>query len=147
MLLTPGVVPAQVGSGKVVKVTGVAGRGRTATLLLRGSNKLVLEEAERSVHDALCVLRCLVHRRALVPGGAAPEMAVEHALAHWAKTLTVRARRTLHPSPSRCIAERSYLTLGAMTQASERTLQQCEDLKGPPPLFLRCQAALPGDLG
>lgn len=91
VLLTPGAVPAQVGSGKVVKVTGVAGRGRTATLLLRGSNKLVLEEAERSVHDALCVLRCLVHRRALVPGGAAPEMAVEHALAHWAKTLTARA--------------------------------------------------------
>mmetsp|Transcript_6626 Transcript_6626/g.19106 ORF Transcript_6626/g.19106 Transcript_6626/m.19106 type:complete len:533 (-) Transcript_6626:188-1786(-) len=77
-----------VGSGKVVKVTGVANRGRTATVLLRGSNKLVLEEAERSVHDALCVLRCLVHKRALVPGGAAPEMEVEHALTQWAKTLT-----------------------------------------------------------
>ena len=90
MRLTPDLPHTQVGSGKVVKVTGVAGRGRTATLLLRGSNKLVLEEAERSVHDALCVLRCLVHRRALVPGGAAPEMEVEHALAHWAKTLMAR---------------------------------------------------------
>ncbi len=50
----------------------------------------VLEEAERSLHDALCVIRCLVHKRALVPGGAAPEMAVEHALTQWAKTLQVR---------------------------------------------------------
>ena len=82
-------VDVQVGGGKVVKVTGVKAQGRTATVLLRGSNKLVLEEAERSLHDALCVIRCLVHRRALVPGGAAPEMAVEHALTQWAKTLQV----------------------------------------------------------
>jgi T-complex protein 1 subunit delta len=82
-------VDAQVGGGKVVKVTGVKAQGRTATVLLRGSNKLVLEEAERSLHDALCVIRCLVHKRALVPGGAAPEMAVEHALTQWAKTLQV----------------------------------------------------------
>ena len=45
------------GKGKVVKVTGIANQGRTATVLLRGSNKLVLEEAERSLHDALCVIR------------------------------------------------------------------------------------------
>lgn len=30
------------------------------TVLMRGSNKLVLDEAERSVHDALCVVRSLV---------------------------------------------------------------------------------------
>ena len=77
------------GSGKVVKVTGIQGQGRTATILLRGSNKLVLEEAERSLHDALCVIRCLVQKRALIPGGAAPEMEVEHQLIQWAKTLQV----------------------------------------------------------
>jgi len=70
-------------------VTGIQGQGRTATILLRGSNKLVLEEAERSLHDALCVIRCLVQKRALIPGGAAPEMEVEHQLIQWAKTLQV----------------------------------------------------------
>ncbi|KAA3452582.1 T-complex protein 1 subunit delta [Gossypium australe] len=44
--------------------------------LIRGSSKLVLEEAERSLHDALCVIRCLVKKRALLPGGGAPEMQV-----------------------------------------------------------------------
>ena len=34
---------AQVGKGKVVKVTGIENPGRSATVLLRGSNKLVLE--------------------------------------------------------------------------------------------------------
>ncbi|KAK6015834.1 hypothetical protein OSTOST_18692 [Ostertagia ostertagi] len=63
------------GDGKVIKVTGVANPGQACSILLRGSNKLVLEEAERSLHDALCVIRCLVKKRALLPGGA-PEMEV-----------------------------------------------------------------------
>jgi T-complex protein 1 subunit delta len=29
-----------------------------------------------SFHDALCVLRCLIKKRALLPGGGAPEMEV-----------------------------------------------------------------------
>lgn len=41
---------------------------------MRGSNKLVLEEADRSIHDALCVVRCLVRNRALIAGGGAPEI-------------------------------------------------------------------------
>ena len=51
------------GTSKVVKVTGIANPGRTVSILVRGSNKLVLEEAERSLHDALCVVRCLVKKR------------------------------------------------------------------------------------
>lgn len=45
------------------QVTGIANAGRTVTVLVRGSNKLVLAEAERSLHDALCVIRCLVRQR------------------------------------------------------------------------------------
>lgn len=77
----------EVGKGRVVKVTGIHNKGRTATVLLRGSNKLVLEEAERSLHDALCVIRCLVQKRFLIPGGSAPEVEVAYQLSQWAKTL------------------------------------------------------------
>jgi T-complex protein 1 subunit delta len=80
----------QCGKGKVVKVTGIANQGRTATVLLRGSNKLVLEEAERSLHDALCVIRCLVQKRFLITGGASPEVEVGYQLSKWSKTLRVR---------------------------------------------------------
>ncbi len=78
------------GKGKVVKVSGIERASRTATVLLRGSNKMVLEEAERSLHDALCVIRCLVHKRFLIAGGAAPEVQVAFQLQRWAKTLVVR---------------------------------------------------------
>ncbi|VBB27747.1 unnamed protein product [Acanthocheilonema viteae] len=61
------------GDGKIIQVTGVQNPGQAVSVLIRGSNKLVLEEAERSFHDALCVIRCLVKKRALLPGGGAPE--------------------------------------------------------------------------
>lgn len=48
---------------QVVKVTGVPTTGKTMTVLMRGSNRMVLDEAERSVHDALCVVRSLVRSR------------------------------------------------------------------------------------
>lgn len=53
---------------------GAQSAGKTVTILVRGSNKLVLEEADRSLHDALCVIRCLVRKRALIAGGGAPEI-------------------------------------------------------------------------
>lgn len=79
---------AALGASKVIKVTGVATPGRTVSILVRGSNKLVLEEADRSIHDALCVIRCLVKKKALIAGGGAPEIEISLRLAQYAQTLT-----------------------------------------------------------
>lgn len=76
-----------VGKSRVVRASGIKNQGATATVLLRGSNKLIIEEAERSLHDALCVVRCLVQKSFLVAGGAAPEMEMTHQLTQWSKTL------------------------------------------------------------
>lgn len=48
---------------KIVKITGVKAKARTVSVLAMGANSLVLEECERSLHDALCVVRCLVKKR------------------------------------------------------------------------------------
>ena len=61
---------------------------REATVLLRGSNRLVLDEADRSLHDALCCIRCLVQKRFMIAGGSAPEVEVTTQLSRWAKTLS-----------------------------------------------------------
>ena len=61
---------------------------RTVSLLVRGANQLVLDEAERSLHDAHCVVRCLVKKRAMVAGGAAPEIEIAHQLTTQARELT-----------------------------------------------------------
>lgn len=47
----------------------------------------VLEEADRSLHDALCVIRCLVKKRFLVPGGGAPEAELAVRMTHYGQTL------------------------------------------------------------
>merc|ERR1712070_668621 len=76
-----------VGSGKVVKVTGIENAGRVATILLRASNKMLLDEAERSFHDSLCATRCLVKKQFLICGGAAPEIELAIRLQEYVKTL------------------------------------------------------------
>jgi len=77
----------QAGTSKFVKITGVQNPGRTVSILLRGSNKQVLEEADRSLHDALCVIRCLVKKRFLIPGGGAPEAELSVKLTQYAQSL------------------------------------------------------------
>jgi len=74
--------------GSVVRFTGLqASAGGCVSVLVRASNLLLLDETERSIHDALCVVRSLVKRKALIPGGAAPEMEVSLRLVDWARTI------------------------------------------------------------
>lgn len=73
--------------GRVLKVTGVKNPGKTCTLFVRGSNKLMLEEADRSIHDALCVVRCLVKERFLIAGGGGPETQISMELQKYSETL------------------------------------------------------------
>ncbi|KAH8391992.1 hypothetical protein KR215_012133 [Drosophila sulfurigaster] len=75
------------GTNKFVKITGIQNMGRTISIICRGSNKLVLEEAARSLHDALCVVRCLVRKRAQIVGGGAPEIEMALQLAAAAQTV------------------------------------------------------------
>ena len=75
-------------TSKVVKFTNIVNMGKTITILMRGSNRMVLDEADRSVHDALCVVRSLVKKRFLIGGGGAPEAECSLRLTQWAKTLT-----------------------------------------------------------
>ncbi|XP_033624219.1 T-complex protein 1 subunit epsilon-like [Asterias rubens] len=48
---------------------------RAVTIFIRGGNKMIIEEAKRSLHDALCVIRNLVRNNHIVYGGGAAEIA------------------------------------------------------------------------
>ena len=48
---------------------------RAVTVFVRGSNKMIIDEAKRSLHDALCVVRNLVVDNRVVYGGGAAEIA------------------------------------------------------------------------
>lgn len=63
---------------------------RSVTLFLRGGSQRVVDEAERSIHDALMVTKDVVERPAIVAGGGAPEAYVASKLRVWASTLSGR---------------------------------------------------------
>ncbi|KAL5339431.1 chaperonin Cpn60/TCP-1 family [Aspergillus crustosus] len=48
---------------------------RAVTVFVRGSNKMIIDEAKRSLHDAICVVRNLVKDNRVVYGGGAAEIA------------------------------------------------------------------------
>jgi len=82
----------QASGSRIVKVTGIAhkntGGPKTVSIICRGANSLILDEAERSLHDALCVIRCLVKKKALIAGGGAPEIAIANTLSNKSRELT-----------------------------------------------------------
>lgn len=79
---------SQSSGSRCVKVTGTKSAGKTVSIVCRGANSLILEETERSLHDALCVIRCLVKKKALIAGGGAPEIEIASQLSKQARSLT-----------------------------------------------------------
>lgn len=78
----------QSSGSRMVKVTGAKATGKTVSIVVRGANALILDEAERSLHDALCVVRCLVKKKALIAGGGAPEIEIAAQLTKQSRALT-----------------------------------------------------------
>lgn len=62
-------------------------KARTASLILRGSAGQFIEETERSLHDALCVVRRQVKHHRVVGGGGAIEMELSRYLREYSKTI------------------------------------------------------------
>lgn len=71
---------------KIFKITGLE-QSNTVSILVRGSNPLVIDEAERSLHDALCVIRSLIKSRSLITGGGSAELEISYRLGEHLKTL------------------------------------------------------------
>jgi len=53
---------------------------KAVTIFIRGASKMVVAEAERSLHDALCVIRNLVRDNRVTYGGGASEIALSLAI-------------------------------------------------------------------
>lgn len=92
---------------KVVKIKSIRNIGATVSIVATGGNSLVVDKTERSLHDALCVVRCLVKKwyvelsdvvkhtheivlnvnRALIGGGGSAEIHASSLLSKYALSL------------------------------------------------------------
>ena len=77
----------KVGEDKWVFVEGCK-NPKAMTVLIRGGTKKVVDEAERSLHDALCVVRDILLKPSVVAGGGAPELEVSSRTRKWAESLS-----------------------------------------------------------
>ncbi|CAB4406757.1 T-complex protein 1 subunit beta [Rhizophagus irregularis] len=68
-----------IGEDKLIKFSGVAA-GEACTIVLRGATNQLLDEAERSLHDALSVLSQTVKETRTVLGGGCSEMLMSKAV-------------------------------------------------------------------
>jgi len=77
------------GDDKMTYVEGCK-NPKSVTLLIRGGTQRMTAEAERSIHDALSVVKDLLEEPKIVAGGSAPEMEVSSVLKKYAQTLPGR---------------------------------------------------------
>uniref|UniRef100_A0A6U9Z0S4 T-complex protein 1 subunit epsilon n=1 Tax=Pseudo-nitzschia australis TaxID=44445 RepID=A0A6U9Z0S4_9STRA len=61
---------------------------KAVTVLVRGGNKMIVDEAKRSLHDAMCVVRNLVKDNRVVYGGGSAEVSCSLAIKKHADTVT-----------------------------------------------------------
>ena len=73
-----------IGEDKLLKFSGVA-LGEACTVVLRGATQQILDEADRSLHDALCVLTQTVKEPRIVYGGGCAEMMMATAVSKLAE--------------------------------------------------------------
>lgn len=58
-----------------------------SSIILRGANDFMLDEMERSMHDAICVVKRVLESKTVVPGGGAVEAALSIYLENFATSL------------------------------------------------------------
>lgn len=68
-----------IGEDKVIKFSGCKAN-EACSIVLRGSGAHILDEAERSLHDALCVLVAAVKNHRVVYGGGNSEVTMSLAV-------------------------------------------------------------------
>merc|ERR1712064_57097 len=121
---------------------------KAVTIFLRGGTKMIIEEAKRSMHDALCVVRNLVRDSRIVYGGGAAEISCALAVSKEAdniKTIEQYAFRSFAEaleSVPLALAENSGLDpIKTLTQIKTRHVAESN-----PALGVNCMEGGAGDM-
>ncbi|KHN76391.1 T-complex protein 1 subunit alpha [Toxocara canis] len=136
------VIQERVSDDELILIKGP--KARTASsIILRGANDVMLDEMERSVHDALSVVRRVLESKKLVVGGGAVEAALNVYLEAFATTLSSREQlsvaefaNALLVIPKTCVpktlaanAAKDSTELVAKLRAFQNKAQQSKELE------------------
>ncbi len=107
------------------------------TVLVRGGNKMIVDEAKRSLHDAMCVVRNLIKDNRVVYGGGAAEISCSLAVSKFAETVigvdqfAIRAFADALDDIPLALAENSGLDpISELAAAKSRQMKENDPLIG-----------------
>ncbi|KAL0136939.1 chaperonin Cpn60/TCP-1 family [Mucor lusitanicus] len=90
-----------------------------ASIILRGANDLMLDEMERSLHDALCVVKRTLESNSVVPGGGAVESALSIYLENFASSVASREQLAIAEYASALLVIPKTLAVNAAQDATD----------------------------
>merc|ERR1719224_201911 len=92
---------------------------RTCSVLLRGANMQMLDEIERSLHDALCAIKRALESASVVPGGGCVEAALSIFLENFATSLGSREQLAIAEFAQSMLVIPKQLSVNAAQDASD----------------------------
>merc|ERR1719161_1505986 len=92
---------------------------RCCSVLLRGANMHMLDEVDRSLHDALCAVKRALESAAVVPGGGCVESALSIYLENFATTLGSREQLAISEFSQALLVIPKTLAMNAAKDAIE----------------------------
>jgi T-complex protein 1 subunit epsilon len=121
---------------------------KAVTIFVRGGNKMIVEEAKRSIHDALCVTRNLIRDNRIIYGGGSAEISISLAISQAADKIAtveqyaVRAFSDALDAIPLALAENS----GLPPIETLATLKACQLRENNPHLGVDCNQAGTNDM-
>ncbi|CAH2053254.1 unnamed protein product [Thlaspi arvense] len=112
------VVEERIADDDVVLIKGTKTSG-AVSLILRGANDYMLDEMERALHDALCIVKRTLESNTVVAGGGAVEAALSVYLEHLATTLGSREQLAIAEFADALLIIPKVLAVNAAKDATE----------------------------
>lgn len=92
---------------------------KAVTVLLRGANDYLLDEVDRSLHDAFCIVKRVLESGKVVPGGGAVESALSVHLESFATTMESREQLAISEFAEALLIIPKTLAVNAAKDATE----------------------------
>jgi T-complex protein 1 subunit alpha len=110
----------RIGDGEMLHFDGCCGGAGASTIVLRGANEYMLDEMDRALHDALCVVKRMLESNTLVPGGGAVEAALSVYLEDYALSqMDTREQLAIHEFAEAVMVIPKTLAVNAAKDSSE----------------------------
>uniref|UniRef100_A0A4D5R9I7 T-complex protein 1 subunit alpha n=1 Tax=Scolopendra viridis TaxID=118503 RepID=A0A4D5R9I7_SCOVI len=103
---------------ELILIKGTKARS-ASSIILRGANDFYVDEMERSIHDALSVVKRVLESKSVVPGGGAVEAALSIYLENFATSLSSREQLAIAEYAKSLLVIPKTLAVNAAQDASD----------------------------